>query len=236
MKSEFKKYLQSFAGCEGGNLNSEIWFFGLEWGLDAQDDELDLTPIYEMDSWKEKDNISPKEYNDYPLGKFNQKVIWFLSYFYNFDLGQGTKDYRNLAKEYEICYPKGKGFRANFYPIGFKNRQSTLWTDNLKLSTGLNSFEEYRQACVGYRGEFFRQKIDEYNPKYIICTGLNDVAYFIEGLTGQKQYFTEFTQDKQKIHYAKYKNTLVFVVPFFGRPVNSYEKMKNLVEKIKTIK
>ncbi|MGX2950448.1 hypothetical protein ACWIUA_06015 [Ursidibacter sp. B-7004-1] len=53
--NQFKNSALSFAGCDGGNLNSDVWFCGLEWG-GSQRDELEL-PIDEahLSSWSDED-------------------------------------------------------------------------------------------------------------------------------------------------------------------------------------
>lgn len=32
MKDKFKGWSCSFSGCDGGNLNADLWLCGIEWG------------------------------------------------------------------------------------------------------------------------------------------------------------------------------------------------------------
>ena len=39
---DFKKVAVSFAGGDGGNPNSDVWFCGLEWGIGDESSSDDL--------------------------------------------------------------------------------------------------------------------------------------------------------------------------------------------------
>ncbi|WP_439259743.1 hypothetical protein [Lonepinella sp. BR2930] len=229
---EFKKCLRSFAGCDGGNLK-DIWVFGLEWGdpIDKDRGELDLTPVESATEW------TWDEENCGYIEPYNEKLIWFISYFYGFDLDK--ESIKELALNHKIISAEKDsiGFKGNLFPIRFRNRHSTEWTDELKTKTGLDSFSEYRQVVIYERGEFFRKLIEENKPKFILCTGLGETASFIQALTDQVKYKIDI-KDGIKICYADYKGCKVFVVPFFGyyyHCINKKEKMASLVNRIKAL-
>jgi len=58
---DFKKVAVSFAGGDGGNPNSDVWFCGLEWGigdgtsLDNFYEKFSLSPKLIPHSWLEDD-------------------------------------------------------------------------------------------------------------------------------------------------------------------------------------
>lgn len=78
---EFKRMVESFYGCTAGNINSPVWFCGLEWGggydasvpIPIQD--LEPYGFEELQSWSIKDYWS----NFWAGGsKFCQAVVKLL--------------------------------------------------------------------------------------------------------------------------------------------------------------
>ena len=55
----------------------------------------------------------------------------------------------------------------------------------------MKTFDEYREWCVENRGAFYRQLIDECNPKVIICTGVTEKDNFFKFFTGEAVYETK---------------------------------------------
>lgn len=229
---KFKNTALSFAGCDGGNLQSEIWFCGLEWGgaqREQLDPAIDENNIY---SW------SHDEFDGSWLAQYNQKICWFLWYFHNLEWNNGENS-GIFVKRHHILYSQkenGIGFKMNMLPIGFPNRKSINWNETLQQLTGLNSFEEYRKWCIIHRGELFRKIVRKYQPKVIVCTGITEVNNFMQFFTCNTEYQTN-TTEQYKFYYTKYENTLICVVPFFGSPsgINSYKKMEILVTEIQKL-
>lgn len=229
---QFKNTSLSFAGCDGGNPQSDVWFCGLEWGGE-QRNELDK-PIQESEiyAWSHED------FEGAWLAQYNQKICWFLWYFHNLEWNNGENS-DIFVKRHHILYRQqenGIGFKMNMLPIGFPNRNNIDWNTTLKTLTGLNSFDEYRQWCVTNRGEFFRNAVIKYQPKVIVCTGISEVDNFMQFFTGKTEYENAITE-KFKFYHSKFENTLICVVPFFGgaNGINSYEKMESLVSQIKSL-
>ena len=228
--NQFKNTALSFAGCDGGNLNSDVWFCGLEWG-GSQRDELEL-PIDEahLSSWSDED------FGGAWTAQYNQKICWFLWYFLNLEWNNGENS-TTFVERHHILYSEkenGIGFKMNMLPIGFPNRNSIDWNETLQSLTGLSTFNEYREWCVVNRGEFFRKKqISKYKPKVIVCTGISEVNHFVSFFTGEPN-FTYSDNTNLKIAYARFEDTLICVCPFFGGAsgINSYEKMEILVKDI----
>ena len=229
---QFKISALSFAGCDGGNPKSDVWFCGLEWGGE-QRNELDK-PIQENEiySWSHED------FDGAWLAQYNRKICWFLWYFHNLEWNNGENG-GVFVKRYNILHSQlenGIGFKMNMFPIGFPNRNNVDWNETLQTLTGLNSFNEYRQWCVTHRGEFFRNAVQKFQPKVIVCTGIGEVNNFMQFFTGNTEYETQVTE-KFKFYHSKFKNTLICVVPFFGGAggINSYAKMESLVTHIKAL-
>ena len=82
---EFRKIAVSFAGGDGGNPKSEVWFCGLEWGIgdeSSPDDfyeKFSLSPKLIPHSWVEDD------FDGSWTTQYNRKICWFLWYYYNLD-------------------------------------------------------------------------------------------------------------------------------------------------------
>ncbi|MCT8526159.1 hypothetical protein QAA01_01040 [Glaesserella parasuis] len=227
---QFKHIALSFAGCDGGNPQSDVWFCGLEWGgkqKDQLDPAIDENSIY---SW------SSEDFDGAWAAQFNQKICWFLWYFYNLEWNNGENS-EIFVKRHHILYTQkenGIGFKMNMLPIGFPNRNNINWNETLKNLTGINSFNEYCEWCVINRGEFFRKIVQKYQPKVIVCTGISEVNNFVRFFTGNS-IFTYSNNSELKIAYAKFENTLVCISLFFGGSsgINSYNKMEMLVHDIK---
>lgn len=226
---KFKHTALSFAGCDGGNLNSDVWFCGLEWG-GSQRNELD--PAVDRDnlySWSDEDFIGSW------TAQYNQKICWFLWYFFNLEWHHGENS-TTFVKRHHILYSEkedGIGFKMNMLPIGFPNRNQIDWNETLQSLTGLSTFDKYREWCVVNRGEFFRKQILTYRPSVIVCTGISEVNNFVRFFTGRSTSIYS-SNPSLKIAYAQFEDTLICICPFFGGAsgINSYEKMEILVKDI----
>ena len=223
----------SFAGCDGGNPRSAVWFCGYEWGNLAKTDmadtiEHEFVALPQPTSWQDEDFEGSWDTN------YNRKICWFLEYFY--ELEGSNKSYKAFVEEFKILYPNGLGFKLNLLPVRFRDRASVDWSENLKASSGFESFDEYREWCFIHRGKFFRNAIQQYKPKLLICTGIGERDNFFRAFTdGDKPETTQLPGFV--ISMARFHQTLVCVTPFFGSPsgINSYEKMKQLVSHTKAL-
>lgn len=228
---KFKEMALSFAGCDGGNLQSEVWFCGMEWG-GAQDDAEKIAAEFDA-------QLKPSSWQDESFegswdAQYNQKVCWFLHYFHG--LPWEGMSYRNFVETYKIMYrePNGYGFKMNMLPIRFKSRNDIDWEKDLVEATGFTSFDACREWCVKHRSAFFRQLIDEHQPKLVLCTGVMEKANFFRFFTG-KENFDVIECNGFSLFHTWHGDTLICVAPFFGGPngINSYAKMENLVGAVK---
>lgn len=231
--SKFIEMALSFAGGDGGNLRSEVWFCGFEWGNTSDQKiketiEAEFQPMPEPASWAEK------EFDGSWNANYNQKICWFLKYFY--DLDWDRMSYEEYVRAFKILHPDGLGFKLNLLPVRFRNRSSVEWGEAVKEASGFDSFEEYRAWCVTHRGKFFRDLLKKYSPKVLICTGVGE----------RNNFFLAFTDDSIReqvqlkdfsISVAWFEKTLVCVTPFFGGlyGINSYAKMEQVVGEIKEL-
>ena len=230
---KFKNMALSFAGCDGGNLQSEVWFCGMEWGGTQNNDEKiasDFDAQPEPTSWQDKD------FKGSWSAQYNQKICWFLHYFY--DLYWEKMSYQQFVETYKIMYrkPDGCGFKMNMFPIRFKGRKDVKWDELLGKATGFDSFHAYREWCVTHRGEFFREQMRKNQPKLVMCTGIEEKENCFRFFAGESNYQT-LDCGRFTLFYAMHGNTLVCVSPFWGgkNGINSYEKMEVLVRKVQDL-
>lgn len=228
---KFKEMALSFAGCDGGNLQSEVWFCGMEWG-GSQDNAEKVASEFDA-------QLKPSSWQDEAFkgswdAQYNQKVCWFLHYFY--ELPWEGMSYKNFVESYKIMYgdSDGYGFKMNMLPIRFKSRQSIDWEKELVEVTGFTSFDAYREWCVEHRSTFFKRLIAENQPKVVLCTGVMEKENFFRFFTG-KEDFDAIECDGFSLFHTWLGDTLICVTPFFGgaKGINSYSKMESLVRAVK---
>ena len=110
---EFRKIAVSFAGGDGGNPKSEVWFCGLEWGIgdeSSPDDfyeKFSLSPKLIPHSWVEDD------FDGSWTTQYNRKICWFLWYYYNLDWKNGESA-EHFVKKYDVLYPQGYWFQIKY--------------------------------------------------------------------------------------------------------------------------
>ena len=230
---KFSEMALSFAGGDGGNLQSEVWFCGYEWGNLAKTDmaetiEHEFVAQPRPTSWQDEDFEGSWGTN------YNRKICWFLRYFYELDgSNKSTKDF---VEEFKILYPDGLGFKLNLLPVRFRDRATVDWSEIIKAASGFESFADYREWCVVHRGKFFRNAIQQFKPKLLICTGVGERDNFFRAFTdGEKPERIQLPDFA--VSMARFDQTLVCVTPFFGGPsgINSHKKMKQLVSHAKAL-
>ena len=230
---KFVEMALSFAGGDGGNPQSEVWFCGYEWGNLAKTDmaetiEREFVVQPQPSSWQDEEFEGSWDTN------YNRKICWFLEYFYELD--GANKSYEAFVEEFKILYPDGLGFKLNLLPVRFHDRASMNWSDNIKAASGFESIADYREWCVVHRGRFFRNTIAQFKPKLLICTGVGERDNFFRAFTDggepERIELTDFA-----ISVARFNQTLVCVTPFFGGPsgINSFAKMEQLVSHTKAL-
>ena len=142
--------------------------------------------------------------------------------------------YDEFVANHQILYPDGLGFKLNLLPVRFRNRESLAWAKAIEAASGFETFDDYRSWCVTHRGAFFRALLSKHKPKVLVCTGVgereNFLRAFADGGPRQTVQLADFS-----LTVAKFADTLICVTPFFGSPagINSYQKMEQLVSKIK---
>jgi len=248
---KYQETAQSFAGCDGGNLDSEIWFCGMEWGFhgEMKDGELAdecLVPQYRhggwndtLEKWDDDAEKSGWEWEDSLASPTNAKIGWFLNDYFN--LGGFCSENDWLVKN-KLFFndPKGIGFKLNMFPLPLRGRANINWSDEIKEKTGFGSFDQYRIWTVQNRGKFFQNLLHQHKPKRIICTGISEFENFCD-FWGIKDFSTgkwiEGITTNTTFWVGENDKTQIIVTRFFGGRwgVSSYSMMEELVRSIKKI-
>ncbi|GAA5104014.1 hypothetical protein [Wohlfahrtiimonas larvae] len=247
----FKKIAASFYGCDGGNLDSDFWFCGLEWGNDLNE----LKTIIEVDDplrehgylpddGKTQDfcqNISwARSFSDAHHNQYNYTICDFLNEFNIPKIEKNLTDYEKFIIKNKILFnmKDGIGFKMNMFLLNSPKNNSP-WEEKHKKLTGFESRQDYHHWCInGERAQFFQELIKQHQPKYLICTGISsDYEFF--SFFGCDHSTAQYASDEGiRIVFSEIPNTQtnIIVVPFFGyyqHCINSSEKLTNLIKLIK---
>lgn len=254
----FKKIATSFYGCDGGNLDSDFWFCGLEWGGDfGKDDkstELETTAEYNPEEEQNRgylpddqqtidfcQNVSwAKSFSNAHCNQYNYTICEFLNEFQNPKLESSLTDYEQFIIKNKILFnmKDGIGFKMNMFLLNSPKNNSP-WNERHEQITGFDNRKDYHNWCInGERAQFFQELIKQHQPKYLICTGISsDYEFF--SFFGCDHSTAQYSSNKDvKIVFSKVPNTStnIIVVPFFGYYqycINSHEKLQSLIQLIK---
>jgi hypothetical protein len=231
----------SFSGCDGGNINSDIWLCGIEWGGGSINNY--YTKILPEQISKGKLETYPKFYDwtdslSYPFGLSFAKLYTSIS-------GGKVENY-SLVKDL-----KGDElFKLNLYPIAFDSTNDNLWHQySLDEITGFESKHLFNTWCFFNRSPFYSKLRKKHSPKLIICTGISYIRDFIMFFGGNDKidklntgYLTpeesEFNNYIRQYYWLRLSsNTLLIIIPFFnGRfGLNSNVLLQNMGENIEQL-
>lgn len=253
---EFRSWATSLSGCDGGDPSADVWICGIEWGYgkDKRDsDEVYLRKLEHYYKNELRDEIAKGEYtasdrtynfeshNKYPYGRSVSKLYAAI-------VGREVSDYMKYSKEttgHEI-------FKMNLYPIAFRNTDSYFWKNyDLDKLTGFEEKYLFRTWCLLHRFPALSKFISEMDkkPKIIIGTGTSYLDDFYLCFAGAgNSMVNDITMDKVNddstsnprfFYWSKiYKQTLLFVVPFFSSQkygLNSDILLQNMGNQIREI-
>lgn len=238
MDKNFREWACSLSGCDGGNIDANIWLCGIEWGGGSQGN------YYEKDL--------PVEISKGAAIPPTDKYDWENSITYTYG--------RSFAKLYtainggqaenytKVLNLSGKEiFKLNLYPIAFDSTDHNLWLKNkLNEITGFENKYLFNTWCFFNRFPTFSNLRKKHKPKLIICTGIDYLRDFLM-FFGSNENIEELNTGKiiPKSEKNKYdrtfywvnidNNTLLVVIPFFsGRyGLNSNHLLEEMGERIK---
>lgn len=170
---QFQEWACSLSGCDNNNLDADIWLSGIEYGIEEKDREKYYSGGLQEEI--QKGPHHPEETN----------FDWTISLRYPY--------YQSMAKL--LCAYKGQSvgvykhvenhcagtevFKANLYPIAFRNTNDELWKKNgLNTTTGFEIKHLYQIWCFFNRFPDFAQRVEDHKPKLIIGTGISFLIDF----------------------------------------------------------
>lgn len=236
-----KKWACSFSGCDGGNIKSDIWLCGIEWGYQGTEEEKEnyyqeglRCEINKGEVKNPCENFSWKDSLTYTYG-------WNFAKLYKAIKGENIDDYKNIENNEDL-------FRLNLYPIAFSSTDYKLWTKyDLHKTTGFEDKYLFNIWCFFNRFSFFSKIRKENNPELIICTGVDYLKDFlmcfsaenIDIQTGNIKAKSDANKTKngRTYYWVKVDKTLLVVVPFLsGRyGLNSNHLLQEMGNKIKAL-
>ena len=234
---KIKKDEDSFLGCDGGNINAETWFCGVEFGSDIKG-----MSDYYNEIVKDKDKIPYRE----DCGKFKNSdfdrrlTIMYLKLFTEMEnkhiINPTNIDEYLINKLYN---QKSHGFKLNLFPIA---KPDISFSKEINELLGFSKKEYY--DLFKNRVLFFKRIIKQHKPKNIICFSLqNHEQYFIKAFSSSDENYTFYWKEIKtslgnlfNIKVIKNDKLKVIILPFLGRGnISSYQDVLSISEYLKKI-
>ncbi len=229
MKLDFIKEISTeLIGIDGGNINSKLWFCGIEWIPFKLKD-------YPQFSHKMKGIEIPYSHIDVRGWSFDRNIGTIVSGWNNTD-GQNfnyDKNEKNI-------------FKLNLFPLKAENTLD--WSDCNFTRTGCALKSEYYGKCVKYRFPLLHKLVTTFEPRVIVCLGREFIKEFIYAfwrlqnaidnvkISKYKKDFKDsrvkYNSISNKIHVYQNEDNdklpVIIGLPFFGPYLNSHKDMKKI--------
>lgn len=210
-REDFLKYAASYSGVDGGDIDAEYWFMGMEWS-----DIDDIKGHYDKakNIWIEQKNFPQQEIK--LEEKKDDKYVWKLE--------------RKINELYQILPSKVSGkvvfqknsnsLKLNLLPLPFKgtSEHNDNWQEyRYDIMTGFECFCKYKKGIIAARQKLFYDLLKKgKTPKTIFCFGKTYQDDFLQALTGNKNL------QANKIDNLEHFDKNVFV----------YNNVNHLIKKI----
>jgi len=200
MKSLLEAYLNTPAGCDGGNIRGKNWLFAIEYGGQAKlsdYDELLVDPTHGFVPDAEVEQFI----NAYP---FNQRIAKFEAVKHGRPIGE----YLEFATEVAMFTASSQYYKGNVGGLQFKfDDQASFEQVGQKL--GIATKEELKAFEIATREKMFQRWVSENRPNCIVCFGTTDASRFFRAFSDQPEnprrwgvleglrYYSDVFLDKQ---------------------------------------
>lgn len=231
VRQDFLEYVSSFSGVDGGDINAQYWFVGMEW---ADWGDEGITKYYKNDKWipvekPEYTNIDIEERDE------NDKEIWKFEKKLNKLYQQITKS-KNGSK---IFSSNSDSFKLNLFPLPFKGnddkRKKGIWSENepYRELTGFCSFKSYQDGVIKARQKCFDNllKLTD-RPKTIFCFGTGYKNFFAEAFNIPEDWFTLVGRTSRNYRIFAVYNPSPLIKQIIICPFPYFEYSDGDVEKI----
>lgn len=209
--NNIEKWANSFSGCDGGDINSDVWLCGIEWGYtNATDEDREKYYEKELPSWikkgEDKANIDYDFFED--KGENGKEYPFNLAF---------KKIYSSIQKDFNF---PNKLFKFNLSPVPFNQDDNKLWTQNIIKATGFNNKNDFMKYIMSLNR--FTKIRDEYKPKLIVCIGNSRKIDFLHTFFGKYNLKlkseiiknNEENKTNRYMSYVKHDHTTLVVIPF----------------------
>ena len=220
----FQEWACSLSGCDGGNIDADIWLCGIEWGGGSYDDGIYYKERLARQISSGAVNLSQQTYDwkdsiTYPFGRSVAKLFAAIK-------GSSVGEYRDLAIN---RWNGNEIFKLNLYPIAFDSTDPSLWHKyGLEEITGFDEKHLFQLWCFMNRFPAFSKLRSEKKPKLIIGTGvsyLRDFLMCFGGVASSKIHYAELepiserNAGNRRFYWVSLDEyTTLVVIPFFSGP------------------
>ena len=240
MNENLKDWACSLSGCDGGNIDADIWLCGIEWGAGSYGDYYEKDLPDEIKNGKVTPKMSTFDWSDsitYPYGRSFAKLYMAIN-------DQDVVAYKDVSS-----LSGNELFKLNLYPIAFDTTDHSLWHKNkLDVITGFENKYLFNVWCFFNRFPAFSNLRETKKPKLIICTGVDYLKDFLMFFGGNesinKLNVGSLSPESDSNSYERTyywvilgENTLLVVIPFFsGRyGLNSNYLLQEMGRRIKNL-
>jgi hypothetical protein len=240
MEENIKDWACSFSGCDGGNVDADIWLCGIEWGGGSDIGYYNKKLPEQLKNGKVDVSLTNFDWNDslsYTYGRSFAKL-------YNSIKGGKVEDYKQVSN-----LEGNELFKLNLYPIAFDSTNHTLWhKNNMPALTGFDNKYIFNTWCFFNRFPFFTQLTKKHKPELIIGTGVDYLRDFLMFFAGDEKVsklnsglitpISEANKYDRVYYWVRIdSNTLLVIIPFFsGRyGLNSNYLLQEMGARIKLL-
>lgn len=225
-------WLKSPLGCDGGNIDGSIWFFGLEYG------GMEQSLSWLQDEAMQEHAHVGKDYRErFPNAfPYNTK----LCKLYAAMLGRSLHDYSSVFEETYMfgrpgTVPASDTYKGNIYVCAFPEENEEHFTEEFQTAFECKTKEEYKALHRTHRFPMLRAWVKEHNPKVIVCFGISYPADFVRAFhdaSGDCEFMTNESGENVRAMWGMINDnkTLLIIVPFLGRFPSSLQSDAQLQE------
>lgn len=172
----FLEHAAGFAGINGGNPKSPIWFCGIEFATGAENVVLD-DPAPRLQGGADFPYYSTAQVA--LAGGWDQVTKWpYVQKMARISLAYRE---RSNIKGHEVkehirsgllsAAPDGAACHLNLYPLPMNRSGDDGFGREHQSLTGFPNKVHYKAWCMEHRFPFLRALVEKYSPEVIVCTG-----------------------------------------------------------------
>lgn len=245
---EFKKWAESYANHDGGNLDAPVWFVGIEPGVGANErksprDEF-IGPVFPMHFLDYEDPNSPVPPLPSERG-FNLSLLkLFMAMMDEVSICDELlpEAVRRCAKVQRFCAKDGPVLKLNLFPFPFRSDANHWWNNGgYSDATGLAKKDDYKKWCTENRFSILQSILTPDKARLIICIGKGNADYFRSAFApGQSEFAHSEEIEGRCLKWLRLENsaTVVAVIPFLTGPngLNSNQRLFRFGKRLQELK